>query len=259
MLNFFRKLRQNLLSGAKTVTYFKYATGEIFLVMIGILLALQVNNWNDKRKKNEEETQYYFKLLEDFELEKKQIESIQNSIELSIKNINELMLDFDAGNRTRNYLVNKFVSSVRRDIYVPLNKTFEELIYSGNLNIIGDQRIKNALIQYDSDMKSNIAVIQKNRDEFVKEVFEFTNSSLDFGMQEIDFVNELLFPEVIGTLPKDDWTKDKNSEIYKNLQKVSLYNLATAGREKQILNIVLKLMETPKKLLEEKCQNLKEK
>ena len=50
MIKFFRKIRQNLLMENKTGKYFKYAIGEIILVMIGILLALQVNNWNETRK-----------------------------------------------------------------------------------------------------------------------------------------------------------------------------------------------------------------
>jgi len=55
MIKFFRKIRQNLLSEGKTAKYFKYAIGEIVLVVIGILIALQINNWNEKSKlKNEE-------------------------------------------------------------------------------------------------------------------------------------------------------------------------------------------------------------
>ena len=50
MIKFFRKIRQNLLMENKTGKYLKYAIGEIVLVMIGILLALQVNNWNEQRK-----------------------------------------------------------------------------------------------------------------------------------------------------------------------------------------------------------------
>ena len=50
MIKFFRNIRKNLLSEGKTAKYLKYAIGEIALVMIGILLALQVNNWNDERK-----------------------------------------------------------------------------------------------------------------------------------------------------------------------------------------------------------------
>lgn len=50
MLTFFRKIRAALLAEGKTGKYVKYAIGEIVLVMVGILLALQVNNWNEYRK-----------------------------------------------------------------------------------------------------------------------------------------------------------------------------------------------------------------
>lgn len=51
MIKFFRRIRQNLVNEGKTSKYFKYAIGEIILVVIGILIALQINNWNEGRKK----------------------------------------------------------------------------------------------------------------------------------------------------------------------------------------------------------------
>ena len=59
MLKFFRKIRQNLIFKGNTVNYLKYAIGEIILVVIGILIALQINNWNESRKLVVEEKQYY--------------------------------------------------------------------------------------------------------------------------------------------------------------------------------------------------------
>src|SRR5210317_2071092 len=53
MIKFFRNIRQNLLSEGKTGKYLKYAIGEIVLVVIGILIALQINNWNEARKAKE--------------------------------------------------------------------------------------------------------------------------------------------------------------------------------------------------------------
>ncbi|MGB5236310.1 MAG: DUF6090 family protein [Flavobacteriaceae bacterium] len=50
MIKFFRHIRQQLLSEGKTGKYLKYAIGEILLVVIGILIALQINNWNENRK-----------------------------------------------------------------------------------------------------------------------------------------------------------------------------------------------------------------
>ena len=50
MIKFFRHIRQNLISENKTGKYLKYAIGEIVLVVIGILIALQINNWNEQSK-----------------------------------------------------------------------------------------------------------------------------------------------------------------------------------------------------------------
>ena len=77
MIKFFRKIRQQLLTpapegtrsvraGNKVSKYLLYAIGEIVLVMIGILLALQVNNWNENRKKNQLAQKYLQTLYMDF-------------------------------------------------------------------------------------------------------------------------------------------------------------------------------------------------
>lgn len=50
MKKLFRKIRQNLVMENKTGKYFKYAIGEFVLVVIGILIALQINNWNEYEK-----------------------------------------------------------------------------------------------------------------------------------------------------------------------------------------------------------------
>ena len=57
MLKFFGNIRKSLLNEGKTGKYLKYAIGEIVLVVIGILIALQINNWNENRKlENSKET-----------------------------------------------------------------------------------------------------------------------------------------------------------------------------------------------------------
>lgn len=76
MIKFFRKIRQNLLSQGRTGKYLKYAIGEIVLVVIGILIALQINNWNQERIESEE--------LEGL------LQSISSSVQSDIKNLNLL-------------------------------------------------------------------------------------------------------------------------------------------------------------------------
>ena len=67
MIPFFRKIRKKMADDNKPIKYLRYAIGEIALVMIGILLALQVNNWNENRKNNQITRTYYDQLLNDFE------------------------------------------------------------------------------------------------------------------------------------------------------------------------------------------------
>jgi len=67
MIKFFRKIRYNLMSENKTGKYFKYAIGEILLVMVGILLALQVNNWNEWKKDRKKEQKILFQIENNIE------------------------------------------------------------------------------------------------------------------------------------------------------------------------------------------------
>jgi hypothetical protein len=76
MIKLFRKIRQNLLNEGKTTKYFKYAIGEIVLVVIGILIALQINNWNENRKETIEEKAILESLYENLILAKHQSETL---------------------------------------------------------------------------------------------------------------------------------------------------------------------------------------
>lgn len=73
MLRFFRKIRQSLLENGNVRKYFWYALGEILLVMIGILLALQINNWNEDRKLKMEELSTVELLIRDLKTEREKM------------------------------------------------------------------------------------------------------------------------------------------------------------------------------------------
>ncbi|MDO1501252.1 DUF6090 family protein [Winogradskyella maritima] len=65
MIKFFRHIRYKSMENSKTSRYFKYAIGEIILVVIGILIALQINNWNEVKKLEAKTQEYYVQLLDD--------------------------------------------------------------------------------------------------------------------------------------------------------------------------------------------------
>jgi uncharacterized membrane protein YgaE (UPF0421/DUF939 family) len=78
MIKFFRHLRQNLIMENKTGRYFKYAIGEIVLVVIGILIALQINNWNSNQKDELQETKILLQLKEGLALDRNKMEAELN-------------------------------------------------------------------------------------------------------------------------------------------------------------------------------------
>ena len=89
MIKFFRRIRQQLLTENKFSKYLIYAIGEIILVMIGILLALQVNNWNENRKLDNRRQEYYGQLLDDLNSD---IIFAQNTIE----DFGNYIIDYEA-------------------------------------------------------------------------------------------------------------------------------------------------------------------
>ncbi|WP_445386453.1 DUF6090 family protein [Robiginitalea sp. IMCC44478] len=78
MLRFFRQIRQRLLTDNKFSKYLLYAIGEILLVMIGILLALQVNNWNEQQKEEDQIRKQFISLKESLLLDKDWLNNIRS-------------------------------------------------------------------------------------------------------------------------------------------------------------------------------------
>jgi hypothetical protein len=91
MIKFFRNIRQRLLSESKLSKYLLYAIGEIILVVIGILLALQLNNWNQERQAHAEECNILSSLLDDLRANEKILEKDQRNMELQISHTRQLL------------------------------------------------------------------------------------------------------------------------------------------------------------------------
>lgn len=93
MLQFFRKIRQQLLTENKISKYILYAIGEIVLVVVGILIALSINNWNEAGKTRALEQSYLKNLLEEFQSNKDHLIRMKNSDSTYLVT-GEMLLDF---------------------------------------------------------------------------------------------------------------------------------------------------------------------
>tara|TARA_R100001143_G_scaffold63570_1_gene72064 strand:+ start:23707 stop:24498 length:792 start_codon:yes stop_codon:yes gene_type:complete len=148
MLKFFRTIRKKLIEEDNVRKYLLYAIGEILLVVIGILIALQVNNWNELRKDNERE-QVYLHLLH------------QNlSTDLIVLKMNKQFYKevLENGTRVLSYLRNEeVVEYTHWELLVSAfhasqiwsilleNSTYEELKSTGDLSLLQNASIRNRL------------------------------------------------------------------------------------------------------------------
>jgi hypothetical protein len=254
MIKFFRKIRQKLLSENKFSKYMIYAIGEIILVVIGILIALGINNWNEQKKNDEAESEYYCRILQDLELDKQKINEIMATYDNRIRVSKEILLELDSGKKNKNFLLNKFLIAFRGEAFVPRNVTFQDMVSSGNIRLMKGNEIKNSLIQFYSELENKVSHLQQNSDENSKQAFSLINSSIEFGLPELNYVNTLLGNEIIQTLPELDWSKDKNSKYYKDFQLMLVFNITMSDRNKQVINEIIKLMDDPYELLAKKCK-----
>jgi len=217
MIKFFRKIRQRLLSDNKFSKYLLYAIGEIILVVIGILIALQINNWNENRKNKIAEADYYYRILDDFELNEKLIDETSKLTTDKIKLCKELILDLNELPNDRGEILNKFVIALRQDVFVPSNIAFEDITSSGQLKLLTDIELKNRLIQHSTFLNNILNLLQENRNEILIRMSDF-ELICDFGFQDIDYLNQELDKEIFDLLPKNDWTNEPNNPIFVKFQ-----------------------------------------
>ena len=261
MIKFFRRIRQQLLSdqpngnaGNNTAKYFKYAIGEIILVVIGILIALSINNWNANRKNKIAEADYYCRILDDLELTDKLINESLEGITERIEIAKTIIVDLNNTPNNRNDILNDFLRAIRQNVFIPSNIAFEELTSSGNLKLIRDIELKNTLIEYSTFLENTMNLLQENRNELNKRMINY-ESGTEVGMQEFDYLKKELGNEIIQLLPRKDWTNDKTDKIYLKFQDNLVFLVAMYVRQQQHLSALKKEMEEPIRLLETKNCN----
>ena len=131
----------------KTSKYLKYAIGEIVLVVIGILIALQINNWNENQKKILLENQYLTRLKEEAKWNIQQIETSKKSYLQSSKELNVVI------NKIENNSQDSSKTIVRPNYIHPWllkTDTYDELVSTGTLNNITDLKLRDLLNQAES-------------------------------------------------------------------------------------------------------------
>ncbi len=144
MIKFFRKIRQQLLTENKFSKYLIYAIGEIVLVVIGILIALQINNWNERKKERAQEQKYLIEIRKNLEADYAQIESVDIEYQNIISKIDSLhMFIKNAEPKTTDYkkLFDNFMVVSYIPKFNPQKNGYNNLISAGDINQIQNQEL----------------------------------------------------------------------------------------------------------------------
>jgi len=254
MIKFFRKIRQKLLYENRFGNYLSYAIGEIILVVIGILIALQINNWNENRKNKLTEHDYYCKLLADFELDRQNIAVLYKESEHKIKISKQLLLDLNNKNKDKSYLVNNYLQALRTNAFVPSKVAMTDIVSSGKLNLLTNESLKNSLMRYYGELDKLLYQLEINQSKNLERVFLY-DDLIQFGNYNFDYVSKSLGEEIIKTLPVNNWHLDSESKYYKQFQNDLVFFVTMSEREKQHFNNILKAMESPYNQLKKECNS----
>ena len=148
MIKLFRHIRQKLVSENKFSKYLLYAIGEIVLVVIGILIALQINNWNEDRKLTKTQTTYLKQLYEDISfMEKgydKRLMKIKNRVELAHKAL-VFLETCDLGNENKIYLDSLLLTHQGLSGFYNVHDTYDEMLSANVLASLKNQELKESI------------------------------------------------------------------------------------------------------------------
>lgn len=182
MLKFFRTIRRKLSEQGKVKSYLIYAIGEIMLIVIGILLALQVTNWNDHQKNKKIERTYLEAMKVEMEANQKSLDRVLKRNNKGIENM-EKLIDLlsqkpsDISKSAVSELFNKvFQDKIK---YPPNSGILDDIINSGHLKNISNFQLRNIIASWDvyysqvqgqeqliNDIRETIINLLKRTDHF---------------------------------------------------------------------------------------------
>ena len=149
MINFFRKTRKKLADDNKPIKYMRYAIGEIALVVIGILIAISINNWNEIRKEDIAEKEFIKGVKNDLIQDKKYIKLVIELIKPRIKSYNILSKELPKlYNEDKNSLDSILgLYFVGQRTFYPISGSFQSAISGNEINTYKNKEITRLIIK----------------------------------------------------------------------------------------------------------------
>ena len=199
----FRQIRSNILNTNKTGQYLKYAIGEILLVVVGILIALQINNWNEERKQNIAETEFLKGIANDLAQDQDYIQIVLNRLKPKIEAFdilnNQLINSSEENTILTDSLLSIYLFRGQRTFY-PVSGSFQSAIAGNELNNFHKKEVINYLITlYNSTyprLIDNANILDRRWDKLSEKYLQERRTksfSIETREQATEIVNDLYY------------------------------------------------------------------
>jgi len=236
MIRFFRQIRQNLIMENKTSKYLKYAIGEIVLVVFGILIALQINNWNENRKDKLRENELKIALLSDFKETRTRLQETIKKQQKVIDCSRQLIVSYETKqlktikDSLPNLIGWGFGSWYRAE---PVTKTYQSMISTGNIELLSNSTLKQKLADFHAELDSgfedqeeSMSLLDALNERLAS--FGFTlKSSLERKKLGINRLDDSLLTNIVS-----------DEEVFKLQSDHSIFDLATKRMSLELNRIV---------------------
>lgn len=192
MLRIFRTVREQMLSGNQISRYLAYALGEIVLVVIGILIALSLDNWNKQQAENRQEAQSLANLCSDLEEQSVLLTEFIRIETAYYDHGVEVVQHFvrHKGFHQMDSVLPQLNSLASRRTFNPTNTTFKELISTGTIGLIRNDSVKRAVVRYYHQLERVNLIVNNNNARLVDALF----NPVLFGQTR--FVSDIDDPDV---------------------------------------------------------------
>ena len=257
MINFFRKIRYDLMEKNKTGRYFKYAVGEIVLVVIGILIALSINNWNSFQNEREIEQNVLKRLDDEF---KKNLSELNGDHKLNKVSLNAAYtLLQDNRNELSSFQVDVLVgTALNYATFDARTGVFDETIASGMMILIQNDSLKSLLSQWSGKLKELSEDVIIRRDHIVHNTSPLFRKfipyrNFDEAYDRVDYKRELRIKPIL--VSEENYSAFFSSlevdgvlyEIYLNQSYVTSNEIALRGYIESVIKLLEENIYTNKK------------
>ncbi|PTM03484.1 MAG: hypothetical protein DA407_13970 [Bacteroidetes bacterium] len=231
MLRFFRLIRQRLLNDGNFKKYSAYAIGEIFLVVIGILIAVSIGEWRTEIKKEKELQGYYQGIKNDINQDKIRILTFDSLYKNAVSGIVEEIDKMQSKSYNQDSLYSNVPAwMVYVVAFTPSNSTFTEIVSSGKLQLFKNKELKSQFLNLYNNLYPEFLIRQTNNNEFLRTLrtINLMDTYRWMSILDNDHKNST---NLVLTNPKVDishnWITDKQSDKY--LMFENYLNLARAA------------------------------